>query len=444
MSECLTVFQCLHISVSQGFYVPLSLCSGVCDFHCILWHSICMSLNSCNPVSFCVHFFMCPCVVHPISLCFSVCISPSLSVPDSLPVFCGFYFLSLCVPHDCVSVSSHPCPWRYLNFCISRGSAVCVCLSLWADRSLRLGVWGSNKSLCLSVCASLFSVHPWFFTCPWIFAYSWVLMCPWVIVHPWVCMSLNLYMSLSLSIWTSVCCMSVSGCPWASMLQCLCVFYLRASIPKSLHILEPLWSTGSVSQGLCIPVSGCLWASVLQCLCSWIMCKCLLPCTFCWWVSESVHLWHFALHVCDLAFTVILHLLSPVFANVSVSVSWCCCDSVLSCFVTQYLSFSVPASFSLGPPGCVLVSMHLVSRVPLCICFSYLLALTLLLFWSYSPSLCSCLAACVWCLIDVFLFFWSFHLNSTLLAHRVVLLSGVQYSDSTLPSNASAHHKCTP
>lgn len=265
-------------------------------------------------------------------------------------------FISLCVPVlyillVSVSVSVYRHLWVSLILCLySVASISCLCVSLmtvfqclvilvlegtWISAypevlqsvsaclcgtiGLCVSVSGDPTSLCVWVFVHpLFSVHPWFFTCPWTFAYSWVLMCPWVIVHPWVCMSLNLYTSLSLSIWTSVCCMSVSGCPWASMLQCLCVFYLRASIPKSLHILEPLWSTGSVSQGLCIPVSGCLWASVLQCLCSWIMCKCLLPCTFCWWVSESVHLWHFALHVCDLAFTVILHLLSPVFANVSV------------------------------------------------------------------------------------------------------------------------------
>lgn len=36
MSKCLAVFQCLHILVSQGFCVSMSLCSGVCGFLCIL------------------------------------------------------------------------------------------------------------------------------------------------------------------------------------------------------------------------------------------------------------------------------------------------------------------------------------------------------------------------------------------------------------------------
>ena len=36
MSKCLAVVQCLHILVSQGFCVSMSLCSGVCGFLCIL------------------------------------------------------------------------------------------------------------------------------------------------------------------------------------------------------------------------------------------------------------------------------------------------------------------------------------------------------------------------------------------------------------------------
>lgn len=111
MSKYPAVFQCLHISFSQGFCVPVPLCSGVRGFHFILWSSICMSLTPCKSVSFCVLFFMHPCVVHPISPCFSVCIPPSLSVPESLPVFCIFYVL----------VSVHPS-----SLCFS----VCASLSL--------------------------------------------------------------------------------------------------------------------------------------------------------------------------------------------------------------------------------------------------------------------------------------------------------------------------
>ena len=106
-----------------------------------------------------------------------------------------------------------------------------------------------------------------------------------------------------------------------------------------------------------------------------------------------MHLWGLALHVCDLIFILLLHLFSPVFANVSVLFSWCCC--VLSCSVPQCLSFLVHWSFSLDSHDCVLVSMGLFVRVSLCICSSFRLALSLVWFWSDSPRLCLCVCLCL-------------------------------------------------
>lgn len=199
----------------------------------------------------------------------------------------------------------------------------------------------------------LFAVHHWVLCVPnslhvLIFTFPRIFACKLVFVHICVWLPKSLFVPV-----------------------CVC-FYIFASLSLCIFL------------NFCVPVEACLrvsvflylGVSVLQCLCSW-NCICLLPCTFCCWVPESVHFWGF---VCDLVFTVILHLFSLVFANISVFVSWHCCDAVLSCSVTQYLSYSVLSSFSQGLYGCVLVSMHLFPRVRQWICFSYLLVLTLVLF----------------------------------------------------------------
>lgn len=187
-----------------------------------------------------------------------------------------------------------------------------------------LSVWASNEPLCSNACASI-SFCALLSFCVFLLLYMSLNLCMFLSLYVFLShcaspklYSLNFYMPRHLCMWSNVCAW-LCGYPWASLF--LCLYVLIFVHPQ---VFKCPWTL--VTQFKCIPESlySCVWVFFSEPLYSSVCAHEFAHAILHWpFVSDSVHLWDFALYISDLVFFPLLHLISPAFHDVFVLLFLC-------------------------------------------------------------------------------------------------------------------------